>query len=431
MDRYAPESIKVTPEEFKAALDKMNEEWPEAVKLANKRFDWVVSFMAMTDRFNFEILGRMLRFPTLKIDTAAVGPYGVQVALFYNPFFIDRLSDEELRWVLTHEVAHVVLHHITTRASNIKKEAHSQNVAADLAINSLFGDYAGTAYPRAKQDRVGVKSGKVHVKAGEPWVLRPSQYKFPEHLSMEQYHQLWKVAVEKGEIDLEDYASGEDGQFDWHMGWGENPAISEQIREWVQQISKSNAWGSLSGNAIEAIKAAQLTEVPWYKILRHYYGLISSKEKVSTYKRPSRRMWYPWVGKRFEGMDRKLVAVDTSGSVPDQALARFVAETNALAKDFPVDLVCWDTEVKNPKPVRWNLKKRSFNFQGRGGTDPQPVLDFAKAHHYRSIIMLTDGWFSTPKLPPHLDVLWVITPGGDVNHLGGGRCVQMKMPLGQ
>jgi predicted metal-dependent peptidase len=414
-------------EEWTKALEQMGQEFRDAVTLANKRFDWVISFMAMTDRYNFEILGRMVRNPTLQIDTVAVGCVGIQIQLVYNPIFVKALSDEELRWVLTHEVAHVVLHHITHRLPTDKKERKITNWAADLAINSLFQQYAGTAYPKAKETAVSKKSGKILTMAGEPWVLLPSNFGYPEKRSMEEYEQLLRIDIASGKVDMDDYAeSGNDPQLDWHVGWGTNSAVSEQVRQWVQGIQSKSSWGNLGADAVQTILQAQKSEVPWNKILRHYYGLMMSKTKVSTFKRPSRRMWYPWAGKRFEGVDRKLVAIDTSGSIIEKDLDKFLAETNALAQVQPVDVITWDAGLTITKVIPWNKRPSKFDFRGRGGTNPQPVLDFAAKNHYKEVIMLTDGEFSKPKNPPRLQVLWVITPGGEIQHLSKGRVVAMK-----
>lgn len=414
-------------EELAQVLEKMDEELKAAIVQANKRFDWVISFMAMTDRFNFEVIGRMVRKPTLQIDTMAVGCVGIQIQLIYNPLFTKELSDEELRWVLTHEVAHVVLHHISIRSPTDKKERDIQNWAADLAINSLFQQYAGTAYPKAKTKSVSKKTGKVLLEAGEPWVLLPRQFSYPEKLSMEQYAALLKADIASGKLDMEDFrASGSDPQLDWHIGWGPNAAVSEQIRQWVQNIQSKNAWGNLHADIVSTILQAQKSEVPWNKILRHYYGLLTAKTKVSTFKRPSRRMWYPWAGKRFEGMDRKLVAIDTSGSVSDKELDKFLAETNALAEVQPVDVITWDAGLTMKKAIPWSRRPKKFTFLGRGGTDPQPVIDYAAEHHYKDIIMLTDGCFLKPTLPPRLHILWVITPEGATLALTKGQVVKMK-----
>ena len=121
------------------------------------------------------------------------------------------------------------------------------------------------------------------------------------------------------------------------------------------------------------------------------------------------------------------MAIDTSGSVSTKELEKFMAETNALAETQPVDVITWDAGLTMPRPIQWSGKKRSFDFAGRGGTDPQPVLDFARERNYREVIMLTDGGFGTPKVPAGLDALWVITPEGSPSHLPqGSRVVLMK-----
>jgi len=172
----------------------------------------------------------------------------------------------------------------------------------------------------------------------------------------------------------------------------------------------------------EMIRAAQKSEVPWYKILRRFYGLIATSSRRSTYKRPSRRQWYPWSGKVRETVDRKLVGIDDSGSVSSEMLSKFVAETNSLAQVQPVDVITWDAGLTMEKAVRWERKNLNFAFQGRSGTDPQPCLDYAKEHGYSELIVLTDGYFSTPTPPRGISIIWVITPDGSTESLAKREC---------
>ena len=389
---------------------------PVAIAQAHQRIDWVVSFMAMTDRFFFEILGRMVRSESREVATLAVAAEGNRIVLRFNPHFIATLDDEELRWALTHEVAHVVLHHIAWRSSQEPARHLLENMAADLAVNSLFGEYPGTRYPRVRH-----ADGSL----GAPTVLLPETFHYPPRLSLEQYLRRLEADVASGKIALEDWA--EAGVFDAHEGWEASEVLDAQIAALVDEVHRRNGWGCMPGEILEHVLAAQNPQVPWHRVLRRYYESMRTRELVSTYKRPSRRFGYPWAGHRVEKNDRKLVAIDTSASVSDRTLARFLAETNRLAELCPIDLICWDTGLAMAKPIPWARSRgRRFAFPGRGGTNPQPVLDFACQQRYKEIILLTDGEFATPHWPKSLRVLWVIVAGGCSDYLGGGRVVRMQ-----
>lgn len=467
----------------------------ELIATAVKRFKWVIGFMGLTDQFNFEVLARMNYVPTLGMDTMGVAPKGITIDLAYNPLFVAKLSDEELRYVLSHEVLHIVLHHVTVRAPSDPSEMKLHNYGADLAINSLVPSEGNRCYPTHKEDKLD-KSGKVIAKKGAPWILLPKQFDFKEKLSTEQYIHLLrekykdtcptcgkkhKTKEEKeqeeekkkgqgqpqapGDEGEEQEGKGEPGEgegeegnepgegggkggcepgegegcggtcecdeqgvgsFDDHSGWDKSEMADAQIREWVNGIESKKAWGNTSLDAQEMIRAAQKSEVPWTSILRHYYGQISTSSQKATYKRPSRRMWYPWSGRVRETVDKKLVGIDDSGSVSSKMLGKFLTETNKLAQVQPVDMITWDAGLTMKKAISWEKKPKSFAFQGRGGTDPQPCLDYAKDNGYKEVIMLTDGYFSPVKAPTGVRVLWVITPDGTVDNLTFGTIIKMK-----
>ena len=402
-----------TRAEFAQQASTMDAEANALIAQAEQRMNWVINFCAITDRFFFEILGRMVRLPILKVETMAVGARGVQIYLYYNPLFVSTLKETELRWVLTHEMAHVVLQHITLRSPSDTKDAHLYNWAADLAVNSLFRESADYQYPRVD---------------GAVVVLLPKQFGYPERLSMEEYIQMTHDDIRNHRAPnrwLEE--ESQERQFDCHDFWDANPIVQTQIREWVGTLKGTAGWNRLTKDQQRAISGAQDSEVAWNKILRHYYGLISGKTKVSTYKRPGRRVGYPWCGKKSEGIDRKLVAIDTSGSIDGDELAKFLAETNALAKVQPVDVITWSCGNTMIKPKPWNPRMRDYHFMGGGGTDPQPTMNMAQAMHYKEVIMLTDGGFSTPVIPVGVNFLWVITPNGTTSNLPENqRIVQMK-----
>ena len=400
---------------------------PEQIRMAVKRFDWVLAFMTLNDRYNYEILGRMQRIPLsiTQCPTMGVGPQGLEIVLTYSPEFASGLEDEELRWVLSHEVLHVSFHHVTLRSPKDRREADLDNAAADLAINSLLGQGHNGKIPYAREDKIDKKTGKVKVKKGDPWVLLPSQYGFPEKLSMEVYRELLREHYQANPDQLKDDMEGR--MCDDHSGWHPSDVGDATINDWIERIGRSGSWGHLPADTIAAIKAAQVSEVAWDKELRWYLGRMESSVRRHTYRKPNRRVGYPWSGVIKETGDVPLFAPDTSASVDDGNLAKFLAEFNSAAARRPFDYMCWSSGLTMPKPIRWDRKRDTLEFRGRGGTDPQPVINFAAENGYHQLIMLSDGEFGCPVVPPGLDILWVITADGVTSALPpGSRVVQMK-----
>ena len=87
-----------------------------------ERWDWLITFMVVEDKFVHNVLMMMDKSRNDSIKTMGVRVEGTRIFLVYNQKFIDSLSDAELRWVITHEVYHLVLHHCTKRAPIDKKD---------------------------------------------------------------------------------------------------------------------------------------------------------------------------------------------------------------------------------------------------------------------------------------------------------------------
>jgi len=360
-----------------------------------ERWDWIIAFMVLEDIFVHEILLMMDKRPTKAVPTMGVTIKDARITMYYNEDFVMSLSDPELRYIITHEVYHLILHHCTKRASEDIEQARLFNIAADLAVNSLIPISADRKPP---VDEEGKKIG-----------CFPSdcQFGFEEKLSMEQYLQLLRDKNGEGK------GQGKEGQnpnrFDDHSEWDESEVADQMVKDKVEQLSRSErAWGKMSSDVQAIIMAAQKSQVPWTKILRHYFGHLISSERIGTFKKPNRRYPYPYHGSVPKNIDKKLVAIDTSGSVRDQELSQFLAEVNKLSEVQPVDVMLFDWDITQ-EPAPFDRKKRSYDFKGRGGTNFHPVMELAEKRRYSSLIILTDGEALAPPRPKYVkDIIWVL-----------------------
>jgi predicted metal-dependent peptidase len=376
-----------------------------------ERWEWLITFMVVEDKFVHNILMMMDKSRNDSVKTMGVRVEGTRIFLVYNQAFIDSLSDAELRWVITHEVYHLVLHHCTKRAPIDKKDHDLFNQGADLAINTLIPRDANRALPVDEN--------------GKPFVLLPAQHGFAEKLSMEQYVQLLREQQEKdgggkggNGVGGEEGGGEEGGEgysgIDNHDGWQESDVIAEIVRNAINKIAKDErVWGKMPGELKAIIMAAQQSYVTWERYLKHYLGQMVSAKSIRTMKRPDRRFGYPYAGKKRGYTDRKLVAIDSSGSVGEDELAQFLCEVNKLAEIQPVDLLVFDDGIQLG-PIPFNRKHSEFDIPGRGGTSFHAVFKLAEERRYQTVIMLTDGCAAPCEYPNGVrDVLWVLTGPGN------------------
>jgi len=369
-------------------LERATELEEQPFSSSKERWDWHMTNMSMTDPFVHNILLLMTRKEDYTIPTMAVGIVKGKLHIYYNPDFINELSDPELRYVLTHEVFHVSLHHTTERQSTDKKQKKKHNVAADLAVNSLISENNRRKMPTGKNKG-----------------CLPKDYDLPVKLSLDQYLAL---LPDMPGVD------GKHGCFDDHDRWTEKEAeiVRETVRSMVERMSKSDKyWGNTSADIRDIIQAAQKPKVDWTDRLHVSFGDILSKERRYTKRKPNPRYGWPFVGTVKEYTGRVLVEADVSGSVNRKQLGQFISEVNYLRDYVPVDFCMFDAHITQA-PVEFN-GEIEYEIVGGGGTSFQPGMDLAEKEGYRNVVVLTDGYAPVPTQPRGVDqIIWVLIDEG-------------------
>lgn len=195
----------------------------------------------------------------------------------------------------------------------------------------------------------------------------------------------------------------------------ENPSLLSGLSGMNQEL-ENNSWGNTTRAISEEIKTS--TEIgkncDFIKELKNFKTSVSFSTRQLTRMRPNRRLGFDTMGSKIEPKPRILIAVDVSGSVNDSMVGQWwqvvntVFNTNTKIKSL--DVIQFDSDLlgKSEKiQKKFNQKPRL----GRGGTNFQPVIDYAKKHsEYDGVIIFTDGEAKTPVLPPkmHTRILWVL-----------------------
>ncbi|MBE3093831.1 MAG: hypothetical protein IMZ52_02285, partial [Actinobacteria bacterium] len=154
----------------------------------------------------FSFLVSHLKFQERKeCPTMGVSAYG---DCYWNPKFIESLTDDEIYGVLCHEIMHVVLEHMTL-AQELKQYPELANIASDIVVNNILikdnmklPDKQGALVPKDnKFNFQGYEIEKIDTKS-----------------SGEIYDELHKYFSKKGkEATQQAIANGEKGRFDEHI----------------------------------------------------------------------------------------------------------------------------------------------------------------------------------------------------------------------
>lgn len=346
----------------------------------------------------------------------------------YNPEVIDGMKDMELSAMLRVELIRILLQHPYARQPLGCKPMVLQ-MASDMVISPA---YHFGFLDMTRPEQYGLPSGQhyewyakrlcemgVHRDGDKPSegnsctnkqkgedVSEPSK----EGNNQAQNISQGSLGPEQGQ-SLEQRLAEDDGT-DYTALWEEDSFQSRMITDIVHSTTQ---WGSISGGMVELIKKAADGKIDYRNVLRMFRSSILSQKRRLTRMRPSRRFGFEQMGSRYDFITRLLIAIDTSGSVGSEELARYFRVITTFFKYGvqEIDVLMFDHALQG-KPLKLDEAKKNktqFEVKGRGGTCFQIPIDYVKEHPgYDGLIIITDGYAPTPDVPPHLKakLLWVI-----------------------
>ena len=167
--------------------------------------------------------------------------------------------------------------------------------------------------------------------------------------------------------------------------------------------------GKNSGDAISSIIAANTPKISVRDQMRRFNTSITSTIKLITRMKPHRKHDLDAPGRKKKNITKVLFALDYSGSMSDEDLSEGFSCVNSAVRYGEVHYLLWDTEIKYVEK-KFKKAKSEFKVHGRGGTNPQEVLDFAEKEKYDGVIIFSDMIFSDDlKEPRNTKVLWLGT----------------------
>lgn len=193
--------------------------------------------------------------------------------------------------------------------------------------------------------------------------------------------------------------------------WEEDLWMEDKMNDLIQQAMTSRQWGSVPASMQDLLKASIEKNLNVLRQIGLFRASILSTQRRLTRMKPSRRYGWQQMGIVHPYTTRLLVAVDTSGSVPDDDLKRFFSIVNKFfSYGIPqIDILQFDADIHLPLLSLKNAAKQ-VKITGRGGTNFQPALDyFANHREYDGMLIFTDGYAPTPHVPPGRRILWVLS----------------------
>ncbi|ASV44184.1 hypothetical protein PBI_SCTP2_169 [Salicola phage SCTP-2] len=317
--------------------------------------------------------------------------------LYYNPWFINALDDDEIVFAIAHEVMHCALRHLTRKG---KKDNDDYWKSADYVINHILvrdgvGRFPGVGglYDENLADKSTeeiydlLHEQKQNQSQGGQDQGDDGQSNFDDHFDVQQ---------------SQDGSNGQDGDT-IIMTESEMAKLDNEMQSAMMQASEiasgSKSAGSVPAEIQRMIKEITEPVMNWRDFIRE-----NAKSKVKTdysWKRPNKRFLSAGIiipGIVVDDHYEFTVAVDASGSMSNDQLTDFLSEIYFIGNcftSFKIGIFTFDTKVYGYKEFDQDNIDELLEYapQGGGGTDFMACWEFMKNNDIcpDTFVMLTDG----------------------------------------
>lgn len=361
--------------------------------------------------------------------------------LLFDPDFAGQLSDDEMIFVMLHEVLHCSLAHCT-RGRNYHPELF--NIAADIVVNSniLYS--------------IGIQEFEV---TGIPAIHTTPDGQEGYNFSVEEVYKMLLqnpgavgIAMDGADCSSADSSGssgsgredekGKDnsssgsvpesgtesavGSFDSHEIWSsieENNAETDRWKKLTIEGGRNCSSEEMPLSVRDYIlDLEQKAKVDWRTVLQDFIQLYHDRFDYSFSPSDRRYTWSDFVMPAFSEQDDEQIenlwfCVDTSASISRDVLSEVLSEIRQailLFDHLSGRLSFFDTHVTEPIPFDDEEDLTDIPAAGGGGTSFAAIFRFLKKFSEEdmpsAIIVMTDGYCNYPQESAAMDipVLWII-----------------------
>lgn len=368
--------------------------------------------------------------------------------LIFDPAFAEKLSDQELQFVILHEVLHCVFRHCIRG-----KGLHSvlYNIACDIVVNStilamwgqesmmIAGEKAMHLAPDGKEGREynaeeiyqmlihqNHTNGISQMQTDQNNANKSSQMQTDQNppASMQTDNE----GFEKSSFDRHDIWQGICDKAQLQDNW------NRKIQSAFRQCDDSTGMPQQVRTIVQDI--AHRSGLNWKQLLHDF---LQSDTYDYNFLPPDRRYAFSDFYLPAYNMDEEhqtaddiWVCIDTSGSVTGEELTCTMAEILDAMRQAGLKgrISFFDSNITEPEPFEFENDLKNLTAQGGGGTSFHIIFRYLKEKLYpdlpRAILIFTDGYarFPEPKAALDVPVLWLICKGGNAD-VPWGQVIQL------
>jgi len=317
--------------------------------------------------------------PTIAVDSKG--------RCYFNNEFVEKLTMDELKAVISHEAMHCALEHMKRRD---KRDAEVFNWATDIVVNNMLINSNMRLPAGLLPFNNAIKILNITITDIDK---KTAEAVYTELLPIVKEKEKIKQLLKSFDIHIENKDDGESGGKD-------NGGLQIEV-DWKQVIANAGAFarqqGKGSGTLDRMVELALENKINWKVLLSRY--MTSEISNNYSYARPSKRSfsagaYLPYIQK--ENMN-VTIAIDTSGSIQNKELSLFLGQVYNIVRSFhniKVKILYHDDSIgKEYNFNNMNLNDiKKLKPIGGGGTSHQPIMDYVNKHKTNILICFTDGY---------------------------------------
>ena len=383
----------------------------------------------------YGFLGLLLMHMKMALDESIETAATDAEYIYFSPKFLNELSDNELDFILMHEILHVVLKHCFRDGDRIPELF---NIACDIVINSIILQEHGFDLKSITLDKYGTS---MHI--------APDGKEGCNYTAEEVYEMLEKKMSNKGmkgkngsdnnsqgsssssnssDSDGDTGGTSNSKTIDDHSKWKEKSGENKDKEvEWdnrvyeaikaIERQNEASGVGNMPAYMERIINKLTTPQIDWRYVLNEFI-----QEEINDYTflppdyRYSGDFFLPSYSDKDDIVKNVLFMIDTSGSMTNEMITYSFSEVYGAISMFDGKLSgklgFFDYVVHNVVDFDDVSDIVKIKPMGGGGTSFESVFEYVDKMNEPPvmIIILTDGQAPYPKLDSsyNIPILWLI-----------------------
>ena len=181
--------------------------------------------------------------------------------------------------------------------------------------------------------------------------------------------------------------------------WDNDEVQKNLVDNIIERMASGKEWGTMPNSLASLIQTAEAPKFDYKSVIRLFRKDIISSTNALTRMKPNRRHGFLEMGKKKAYMCNVLIVCDTSGSMSDEEIGRYLGFIGGFFNyGFnEVDVIQFDVKVYDETLQTFTRKPKFIKSVSRGGTVITDILDYVNKRSkkkYGGVVICTDGGFS-------------------------------------